>query len=85
MRQPPRRLSVDDDDDFVELRRNITVFVNGERMSRVLAYDIDEGFVTRIACDERGAILVENCEVVTEIVYGRVQVGMNDAALKCQK
>lgn len=75
MLKPPRRLDVDQDEDFTAWRRNLSVFVNGERQSRVLAYDVDAGFVCRIAT-RRGIILVENGEAVTETIFGKVQVGM---------
>lgn len=71
---PPRRLDIDVDG-FGPHWSPIAIFVNGERCSRVLAYDVDEGFVRRVATDRRGAILIEGGEVVEEIVRGHVQVG----------
>jgi hypothetical protein len=75
--KPPRRF--DFEQHGFDARRGLAVFVDGERQGRVLAYDVDEGFVIKIATDERGYILVENGEVVEEIVRGRVQVGWQEA------
>jgi hypothetical protein len=81
MLEPPRRLDVEDDE-FAALRGDLSIFVNGERMSRVLAYDIDRGFVSRIASNANGGILVEGNDVVTEVVCGHVQVGLRGASAR---
>jgi hypothetical protein len=80
IKAPPRRVSIDEDGlSFTRLRCQVAIFVNGERMSRVLAYDVDQGFVERIVTDGKGYILIEDGEVVTETLRGKVQVGWLNA------
>lgn len=73
MLKPPRRLDIHEDGH--QAGHGLAIFVDGERQARVLAYDIDEGYVCKIATDSTGAILVDGGEVVEEIVRGHVQVG----------
>lgn len=70
---PPRRLDIEEHG--YRAGTGLRVFLNGEPVSRVLAYDIDAGFVRRIAVDERGFVRVERGEVVEEELRGKVQVG----------
>jgi hypothetical protein len=78
MLRPPRRLDVEEQGSFFATHP-IAIFVDGERQARVLAYDLDEGFVRKIATDGDGRILVEQGEVVEAIVRGHVQVSWRKA------
>lgn len=70
MTDAPTRLDVDHLPDGMAVR----VFVDGERQTCVRFYDIEAGFVERIATNGHGQILRINGEAIIETVVGKVQV-----------
>lgn len=78
MIQAPRRIVVEDLPNSTIGWRVLRIFVDGERMSNVISYDIDEGFVIRVKLDDEGRVLVCGDEVVTEFVHGIVRVEQSE-------
>lgn len=72
----PSRLDVDHLPDGLTVR----VFVNGERQTLVRFYDIEAGFVERIATDGCGKILNIGGQAIIETVVGKVQVELRKFA-----
>ena len=52
------------------------VFLNGERVKRVIEADTLAWYIVRYVSDERGLIVVENGEAKTERLYVKVEVSI---------
>jgi hypothetical protein len=82
--KPPRSLDIGSHhlgDAVSELR----IVLNGEPQRRVLAYDVDAGFIRKVASDGRGNILVVDGDVVETLERGDVRVGWGSRMRLCQR
>lgn len=74
MSHPPRRLDAEDLPNSALEHRALRVFVDGERITNVVAFDVDEGFAIRMKLDDAGRVLVFGDEVVTETLRGIIDI-----------
>lgn len=74
MMEAPRKLSSDSDECKKLLREGyaIAVMLNGERVERVLSYDMDEGTVTLLVVDENGMSLIKGDSWESQTLHGTV-------------
>lgn len=50
------------------------IVLDGKRVERCTEANGEEGYVIRLAADENGNLIVENDDVKTERLYGKVQI-----------
>lgn len=65
-------IRIDEDRNWLALH-SITVYIDGERASRIVAYNLKAGKLTRHAIDEGGRIMVDEAgEYVLETIKANV-------------
>lgn len=52
----------------------INAKINGVPQKRLVAYDMDKGWIERVRCDDFGQPIVEGGRLQTDILQGRVEV-----------
>ena len=71
---PPRNLSIDQHALVAEWGHKVDVFLDGEKLERVRAYDVDEGVVWRTKLGPEGRPFIEGRRVAEEMLTGKVEV-----------
>ena len=71
MRNPPRRLDANLDRNNPDCF-NIAVYLDGDKVKDCTAYDVDEGWISQVALDEKGKPLV--CGDEFKIIYKKGRV-----------
>lgn len=69
----PRRVAIGDTCD-PGLRRRLRVFVDGDLLRDIVAYDADEGWVMAVRHDECGCRMMNGDCYVVGVVFGDVRV-----------
>lgn len=70
----PTRMSVHDLDYDPEFARRLIITLDDVEQQQVLAYDIEDGKITRYATGTKGDLIVANDSLSTEDVHGNVVV-----------
>lgn len=79
----PRKLSIDDaekDARLMAVAMALDVFLDGQKQTACLRYDLDAGEIERIAQDNAGKIIIEGGDFKREIVRGVVEVRKTTSA-----
>lgn len=71
MEEAPRRLAADNAQP--ELRARVRVYIDGDMLRDIMAYDVDQGWVLIVQHDDNGHRRQCSGEWLCERVYGRVK------------